>query len=84
MFTGIPFLSSDVIATLCDFFYGGDAEIHYRCEDTENDGARHNEIHFEYLAAVDDQVPKTCRRYEVFAHDRSDPGKPDVDFEHIE
>ncbi len=72
-----------MIPAFNSFFNGSYAQIHSGGEHTKYDGARHHDIHLEYLTAVYYHVSQSGGGNEVFSHDRADPCKPYVDLEHI-
>ncbi len=55
--------------------------VHSAGKNTKRNRRRHNEVGFEHLPAVNDKIAEPRARNEVLAHDRTDPGKPDVNFD---
>lgn len=65
-----------------ELFKKNHEKVHPRRKHAKYYGRAHDEIELEHLPAVHDKVSQSRLRNDVFAHDRSDPGHADVDFQH--
>ena len=54
--------------------------IHNGSEDAKDEYGAHNEVELEHLPTVNDEVADACFRYDIFAHNRSNPCHANVDF----
>lgn len=71
-----------MFAVFVDLFLDkGDNEIHYCGENTQNDRACHDEVEFEDLTAIDNEVSKSRFARKILAHDCSNPCEPNIDFQ---
>ena len=65
-----------------EFFRQHDEEIHACRQNAQDKSRRHDEVEFEDLPAVYDEITEPRFRDDVFAHDRADPCHADAYFQH--
>lgn len=64
------------------FFQKYHQKVHTRSKQTKNKRCAHHKVKFKHLPAIDDKIPESRLRNDIFAHNRTDPRHSHVHFQH--